>query len=106
MKKQKFTITRHNRANGTSYYTCTVEIDDIRGAKNIIEFLRYGLRSVPFTYNKQLSKPILLDNSYMYDSLLFDTRLDVLNAIENYIETREKIAGEKVVSTKIEVIYK
>lgn len=104
MKKQKFTITKHNRANGTSYYTCTVAVEKTRGARTFIESIRYRNKGIPCVVEYNLDT---LGYAFYIDyELEHDTRETVLNAIEKYIETRERIDGEKVVSTEIEVIYK
>lgn len=103
MKKQKFEITKHIRGNGSFYYTCTVETESLRKPKNILELLKYGSIGVPF-----FEKHHLHQSGAIYCSTIseINDRQDVLNGIDKYIEYRETIEGQKVVSTEIEIIYK
>jgi len=103
MKKQKFTITKHNRANGTSYYTCTVEIESVRRCKNLIELFRYGSKGVPCVVSSYLDESGIACKT---QKTMFNERSMALISIFRYTELRELKESKKVVSTEIEVIYK
>ena len=104
MRKQKFVITNHTQQNGNYYYTCKVSVETVRRPKNIFELFRYGVwnwvDSTDEYYVHSRGTIFKHIEEHFYDSL------DALLAIDKYIQRREEEDGEKVVSTKTEIIYR
>ncbi len=104
MEKEKFLITKFNRANGTLYYRCELILYEKYLPKTFWKKIINIFRRIEFVeYSLQLHETGSL---YMNIDFSFPTMNEVLKAIDNRVKSREEEEGMKVVSTEIEVIIK
>jgi NADPH-dependent 7-cyano-7-deazaguanine reductase QueF len=104
MKKEVFTITKFNRANGTFYYECTVGIEEDYVPKTLIEKLKNILNPKKTEVVECYVYPT--GGIQIFSAWRYQAMEEVLDAINQKVIRREQQEGEKVVSTEIQVIIK
>lgn len=104
MKEEKFTITKFNRANGTFYYECTVDVE----VEYVPKTLFQKIKKIFNPKKTEIIKYFVHETGSIYvnSTFKYNTMMDALSAIDNRVKWRNEYESFKVVSTETQVIIK